>query len=40
VGFDAVDLFNIVRQILHTTADVGRPKITSASESCSLSTPS
>ena len=30
VDFDTVDLSNLQRQILHTTADVGRPKIDSA----------
>ena len=30
VDFDVVDLSNLQRQILHTTADVGRPKIDSA----------
>jgi sulfur-carrier protein adenylyltransferase/sulfurtransferase len=32
VDFDAVDLTNLQRQILHGTADVGRPKTASASE--------
>ena len=32
VDFDVVDLSNLQRQILHQTADVGRPKVTSAAE--------
>jgi molybdopterin/thiamine biosynthesis adenylyltransferase/rhodanese-related sulfurtransferase len=32
VDFDVVDESNLQRQIIHTTADVGRPKIDSASE--------
>lgn len=32
VDFDVVDVSNLQRQILHTTADVGRPKIVSAEE--------
>jgi adenylyltransferase/sulfurtransferase len=32
VDFDVVDVTNLQRQILHTTADVGRPKLTSAGE--------
>ena len=32
VEFDAVDLTNIQRQILYTTADVGRPKLEAARE--------
>jgi molybdopterin/thiamine biosynthesis adenylyltransferase/rhodanese-related sulfurtransferase len=32
VDFDVVDLTNLQRQIIHTTADVGRPKLTSAAE--------
>ena len=30
VDFDSVDLSNLQRQILHTTADIGRPKVESA----------
>jgi molybdopterin/thiamine biosynthesis adenylyltransferase/rhodanese-related sulfurtransferase len=32
VDFDIVDVSNLQRQIIHTTADVGRPKIDSAEE--------
>ena len=32
VDFDAVDVSNLQRQILHTSADVGRPKVASAVE--------
>lgn len=32
VDFDAADLSNLQRQICHTAADVGRPKVTSAAE--------
>ena len=32
VDFDVVDVSNLQRQILHQTADVGRPKVTSALE--------
>ena len=32
VDFDTVDLSNLQRQILHHTADVGRPKVLSAAE--------
>jgi molybdopterin/thiamine biosynthesis adenylyltransferase/rhodanese-related sulfurtransferase/proteasome lid subunit RPN8/RPN11 len=33
VDFDAVDLSNLQRQVIHSTADVGRPKLDSAAES-------
>lgn len=33
VDFDVVELSNLQRQILHHTADVGRPKVLSAAES-------
>jgi len=33
VDFDEVDLSNLQRQIVHTTADIGRPKVDSAKES-------
>jgi len=32
VDFDSVDLSNLQRQIAHTTADIGRPKVESARE--------
>src|ERR1700751_5729366 len=32
VDFDVVDYTNLQRQIIHTTADVGRPKLQSAAE--------
>src|SRR5690348_6857343 len=32
VDFDVVDFTNLQRQIIHTTADVGRPKLQSATE--------
>ena len=32
VDFDTVDLTNLQRQIAHTTADIGRPKVNSATE--------
>jgi molybdopterin/thiamine biosynthesis adenylyltransferase len=31
IDFDTVDLSNLQRQIVHTTADIGRPKVESAS---------
>lgn len=31
---DVVDLSNLQRQVAHTTADVGRPKVESAAEKC------
>ncbi|MGH9414924.1 MAG: molybdopterin-synthase adenylyltransferase MoeB [Terriglobales bacterium] len=33
VDFDVVDFTNLQRQVIHSTADVGRPKLTSATES-------
>jgi adenylyltransferase/sulfurtransferase len=33
VDFDVVDFTNLQRQVIHTTADVGKPKLTSAKES-------
>ncbi len=33
VDFDAVDLGNLQRQVAHTTADIGKPKVISAKES-------
>ncbi len=39
VDFDAVDLTNLQRQILHTTADVGKPKLDSAREAISAINP-
>lgn len=33
VDFDEVDLSNLQRQIVHTTADIGRPKVESAKDS-------
>lgn len=32
IDFDRVDITNLQRQILHTTADIGRPKVESAVE--------
>ena len=32
VDFDTVDLSNLQRQIVHTTADIGRPKVASAQD--------
>ena len=39
VDFDIVDLTNLQRQILHTTADVGRKKLDSAAEAISAINP-
>src|SRR2546423_9675141 len=32
VDFDVVDFTNLQRQVIHTTSDVGRPKLESATE--------
>lgn len=39
VDFDVVDVSNLQRQILHTTADLGRPKALSAKESAEAINP-
>ena len=39
VDFDKVDTSNLQRQILHTDADVGRPRWNPRSTSCGRSTP-
>jgi len=39
VDFDSVDFSNLQRQIIHTTADVGRPKTTSAKETINAINP-
>ena len=39
IDFDAVDASNLQRQILHSTADVGRPKLQSAREKLSALNP-
>src|SRR5271157_3937172 len=39
VDFDAVDLTNLQRQVIHSTADVGRKKLDSAIESMSAINP-
>ena len=39
VDFDKVDYTNLQRQIIHTTADVGRPKLQSARESIAAINP-
>ena len=39
VDFDVVDVTNLQRQIIHTTNDVGRPKIQSAKESINAINP-
>ncbi len=39
VDFDVVDLTNLQRQIIHTTADVGRAKLDSAAESIAAINP-
>lgn len=40
VDFDAVDASNLQRQIIHTTSDVGRPKLDSAAEKIAALNPS
>jgi adenylyltransferase/sulfurtransferase len=39
LDFDTVDLSNLQRQILHTTEDVGRPKVKSAKETLNALNP-
>jgi molybdopterin/thiamine biosynthesis adenylyltransferase len=39
VDDDAVDLSNLQRQVMHTTADIGRAKVTSAAESIAAINP-
>ena len=39
VDFDTVDVSNLQRQILHTDADVGRPKVISAKETLNAHNP-
>jgi adenylyltransferase/sulfurtransferase len=39
VDFDTVDVSNLQRQILHTDADVGRPKVISAKETINAHNP-
>jgi adenylyltransferase/sulfurtransferase len=39
VDFDVVDVSNLQRQILHTDADVGRPKVISAKETLQANNP-
>jgi len=39
VDFDVVDSTNLQRQIIHTTADVGRPKVQSAAEKIRAANP-
>ena len=39
VDFDVVDVTNLQRQIIHTTADVGRKKLDSAAESIAAINP-
>src|SRR6516164_1572039 len=39
VDFDVVDFTNLQRQIIHTTSDVGRPKLDSAAEKLTAMNP-
>src|SRR5947207_13191729 len=39
VDFDVVDYTNLQRQIIHTTADVGRPKLESAADNLKAMNP-